>query len=194
MITAIALFLKGVPFKVWEYLAVVAVVAAYTGFIYHEGGKAPKAALASLEASIKNAQRLHQAEDERKAAESITAIQTKEKEGEANAKLISSAWATYSDGLRQSTAASRAGQRPQSVQRIDVKSCDEASGNEVVSAAIRGYQQELGSALADYRQSVRSEIDGFRLGAAHELEQADKITLRLDTLQAEVKALAEVNN
>lgn len=179
---AIPAILKAVPVKVWGYLVAAVIVAVYTGVVYHQGGEGPRAKLASLTKSIKDAQTIHEAEDKRKEAESITAIATKDADYEKNLLVVSNAWKSYADSLRVKPGGSSAGQGPKPDQAITSLACNDPAKDALVSAAIEGARRE-----------VRAAITEYRIGLAGLFEQADKQAEQLITLQAEIVELARVN-
>jgi len=131
-----------------EAIVVVLILATYTAFIYHEGGRGPAAELSAYGQRVAEAQRLRSEDDTKKAAAS--AVNRKQLEDD-NAKKDSdlrAAWAALR--LRQPTLGGSPVAAPEPV-RIVADVCDDPSAN-----------QRLSDSLQTYRRGVRATHEWYR--------------------------------
>ena len=143
---------------------------------------AAKAEYATLKTDVNAAQKVHEAEDAKKEAQSSSLIAEKEAENAKIAAVTAAAWKQYSDGLRRTGGKSSANQGPKPTTATTVSACNDDAGNKIVLAAVQEYQR-----------STRQAVDGFRFEAAKQLEQCEAQTGQLITLRSEVAGLVTIN-
>ena len=165
-------------------IAVVAGLAGASGAWTVQGYRlaAAKAEYATFKTGVQAAEKVHEAEDQRKEVASTNVILQKEAENAKVAAITAAAWKSYSDGLRRSGSQGSANQGSKPTTATTVSACNDDAGNKVVLAAVQ-----------DYQRSTRQAVDGFRLEAAKQLEQCEVQTGQLITLRGEVAGLAAVN-
>lgn len=172
---AILAFFGGLSSTAWEWVAVAVVVAAFTGFVYHQGGEAPRAELAATHAAIAQARAAHDAEDARRERQSAATIKEKEDESKRLVLATATAWKSYYDGVQHSIG--RGGQGAKPVPPV-TRVCEGQDAND-----------RLSHAIADYRQGVRDAFADYRLGIGHLLEvctnQANDLKLMVEWALAE---------
>ena len=162
-------------------LGAVLIVTGYTAYVYHLGGVGPKAQLAALVSSYQAAQKVHEAEDAKKTAQSTTLITQKDAENAQNIKVIGESWNAYIARLpkRPNPGSANQGQKPVSIASTV---CQDQASNNLVSTAV-----------SRYRSEVIDSINEFRLGVSQLLSACDQNTAQLINLQDAVAGLATVN-
>lgn len=153
-------WLKLINPKVWIVVALFILFALFTGAVYRAGGAGPRADLVVLKEGVRAAHSAQVKEDARREAEHKTLIKGKDDEREKTILAVSSAWDTYAAGLRAD--ASRAKRDTESV-RIASKRCDNATGNDAVSAAVSSFRDEVRAAVAGFREEVAGQLKQAQL-------------------------------
>jgi len=133
--------------KVLEALAAVAIVAAYTGLIYYEGGKGPRAERDAVIAGIKAAQAEHERLSKMKEDASIAALAELEKNHEKALEANNDEWADFLGSLPRARSGSR--ERAEPVQE-PTNVCGN-SNDKRLSDAIQGYRVSLAESLQRLR-------------------------------------------
>lgn len=178
MIDAALLFLKGISPRVWLAIGAAVLFIGYTAAVYDAGGNAPRAALAKLQTGIEAAHATQVKEDARREAAHQTLVKGKDDERAQAVAAVAASWKSYADSL-QHAAAGRAGADAKPVP-IAAGRCDNAAGNQDVSAAVSKYRDDVRAIVAD----ARAAANGLRDGAAGLLEVCDKQTGALIRTQA----------
>ena len=171
-------FLSLVPAKVWEILGVLLILGGYTGFIWYEGGKSPRAEVVAVKAQFQAFQgqvkalgeQAQKAADARKLADQ-QAKKEADNDHQADVAKLATAWAAEYDGLRKQSAANtrRDAMRPVTVSTS--LSCSTAAADRI-SAAVSESIAGARAALDECRNAAVS----FRDETARGFEQADRNT------------------
>lgn len=185
--SAVALFLKAIDPRVWLAVAAALIFIAYTAAVYHAGGIKPRAAFAKLEADVKTAHAEHVKEDARREANHLDLVKGKDNERAQAIDTVAASWSSYADSLQHAAPGrARADAKPVPVA---AERCNDASGNQDVSAAVSSYRDDVRSAVAD----LRAAFDGFRDADAKRFAVCDKQTGALIRVQEWAGAEREIN-
>lgn len=168
------------PVKVYEILGAVLIVLAFTAYVYHLGGVGPKAELASFKVQVAAAQKIHEAEDAKRDAQSKALITEKDANDAQSIAAIGSGYESYISSLRKSASLSVSHSEPIS---IGSSLCHDATDNQAISAALQGYRSALSRSVDEYRQSV-----------AGLLKSADENTAQLISLQDFIAKTRGIND
>lgn len=172
--------------KVWLYVGIAALVAAYTGGVYYAGGAAPRAELVKLKNEVVAAQKLAEAQDAKKTVETKAAILKLEGERNANALSRDTAWATYHRLLKSNGSRPKPAAKPT---RITSNICNSADEDQRLSDAVQRYRDEVRSGLDDlWRENQQRRFDTSVL-----IEQCEKQTADLDDAKTLIIELQKIN-
>lgn len=134
------------------YLLGALAFLAYSAVLYREGGRAPRAELEQFRAEVAAAQKVHEAEDQAKAAQSKTIIEEKDHEREEALEGSARRWADNLSRLReQRDRLARAAAKPA---RVVARICDGADGNARLSDAVGKAERDTRGAIAEYQAGV----------------------------------------
>lgn len=161
------------PYKLGILAIIVILAAGATKYAFHEHD-----ALIAFKSSVEAAQKLHEAEDKAKVAETQTIITGKDADNEKNLLAVSVAWKSYADSLRNNGSANQ-GQKPA---RIVTQVCNGGDGD-----------KRLSDALQVYRDDNRLAIAGERSETAKLLEVCQRQTGEWDNLKSSLSAIRQVN-
>jgi hypothetical protein len=165
-------------------LAGIVVLGLGIGSAYFKGLSDGKAvvqhAFDDFKADVTAAQNLHAAEDERRAAVTQSYIKDREVAYAKDVTALSHSWSVERMRLKAGAGSVAAGAQP--ALRFESVICDDTARDKRVSDIVQKYRNDLGAAVAEYRQSV----GGF-------LESCDKQTAQLINLQEAVRQLEGVN-
>jgi len=134
------------------WIAAFIAFVGYTGAIYHEGGRAPRAELERFKTEVAAAQAVHAAEDAAKAAQSKTIIQEKDHEREKALADSNAGWTAALARVRaERDSVAKQGAEPA---RAAPRVCDGADGNSRLSDALEKAERDTRAAVADYKAGV----------------------------------------
>lgn len=147
--------------KYWLHMAIAVAVLAYTGFIYYQGGRAPRAELAERIAQDKELAAEREAEDAADLAESIEDNTKRDAQHEADLKGVAALWRAELGRVQHDASATTPTR--QSVP-ITPKVCNDEAGNRRLSDALATYRSTVGDVLekleADDR-ARRADVAGL---------------------------------
>lgn len=164
----------------WQHLLLVALFAAYTAFIFHKGGEAPRAEIAALEATIEAAEVQRRAKDEADKARSKADTERRDKEWQARLDRVSSDWTRDRDEwLRNDEAARRRHERENQSVRISAEVSNNATLNQGLSDALSSFVKEARGALASCREAAADfRTEAGRLAEAAQTQVGDLIDVQ----------------
>lgn len=139
--------------KYWLHLAVALAAIAYTGFIYWEGGRAPRAELAQFRAEVEAEAEQQEMDDELDQQESDAYVAQLNAGHAARVDSINRAWDAFIAGMQPATG----GQPASEPIPINAGICNDPAANQRLSDAISKYRDEVRGAIAA-KQSADAEV------------------------------------
>lgn len=184
-------WLKALNPKVWFAIALLVLFAGYTAAVYRAGGAGPRAKLSGLQEAIRIVHLAQVKEDARREDAHQALIKEKDNERLQAIADTTLSWDSYVAGLR--TAPSGASEDKKPV-RIASQRCDNATGNDAVSAAVSGFRDEARSAVADFEAETGAAVGGFRAEVAGQLKQGQLNTDQLLRVQDALAKEQQINH